>query len=98
NVPIHDVSGFVARLLASRFIGPFTVAVRHGNAYTLELPSDMRLHPRFYVGRLSHTCGPSHLVVMTRRRRRAARPQLLLKPLHLLTEKANLFRHLNTDG
>ncbi|OWY95076.1 hypothetical protein PHMEG_00035024 [Phytophthora megakarya] len=29
--------------------GPFTVTERHGSAYTLELPSDMRLHPTFYV-------------------------------------------------
>ncbi|OWY98037.1 reverse transcriptase [Phytophthora megakarya] len=33
-------------------IGLFTVTERHGSAYTLELPSDMRLHPTFYVGRL----------------------------------------------
>ncbi|OWY94231.1 Pol Polyprotein [Phytophthora megakarya] len=31
---------------------PFTVTERHGSAYTLELPSDMRLNPTFYVGRL----------------------------------------------
>ncbi|OWY95595.1 hypothetical protein PHMEG_00034361 [Phytophthora megakarya] len=33
--------------LAPRFIGPFTVTERHGSAYTLELPPDMRLHPTF---------------------------------------------------
>ncbi|OWZ01321.1 Pol Polyprotein [Phytophthora megakarya] len=52
NLPTHAVSGFGASLLALRFIGPFTVTERHGSAYTLELPSDMRLHPTFYVGRL----------------------------------------------
>ncbi|OWY94780.1 hypothetical protein PHMEG_00035393 [Phytophthora megakarya] len=49
---VGRVSGFGASKLAPRFIGPFTVAERHGNAYTSELPSDMRLHPTFYVGRL----------------------------------------------
>ncbi|OWZ11047.1 Pol Polyprotein [Phytophthora megakarya] len=49
---VGRVSGFGASKLAPRFIGPFTVAERHGSAYTLELPSDMRLHPTFYVGRL----------------------------------------------
>ncbi|OWY97198.1 reverse transcriptase, partial [Phytophthora megakarya] len=55
NNAVHASTGhtpfFVKRgasLLAPRFIGPFTVAERHGNAYTLELPSDMRLHPTFY--------------------------------------------------
>ncbi|OWZ10489.1 hypothetical protein PHMEG_00016656 [Phytophthora megakarya] len=43
NLPTHPVSGFGASLLAPRFIGPFTVTERHGSAYTLELPSDMRL-------------------------------------------------------
>ncbi|KAG3179880.1 hypothetical protein C6341_g7219 [Phytophthora cactorum] len=40
------------QVLAPRFIGPFTVLERHGNAYTLDIPSSMRLHPTFYVGRL----------------------------------------------
>ncbi|OWY97423.1 LOW QUALITY PROTEIN: Pol Polyprotein [Phytophthora megakarya] len=46
------ISGFGASKLAPRFIAPFMVAERHGSAYTLELPSDMRLHPMFYIGRL----------------------------------------------
>ncbi|KAG4037481.1 hypothetical protein PC123_g26955 [Phytophthora cactorum] len=41
-----------ASKLAPRFIGPFTVLERHGNAYTLDIPSSMRFHPTFYVGRL----------------------------------------------
>ncbi|OWZ07934.1 reverse transcriptase, partial [Phytophthora megakarya] len=48
NLPTHAVSGFGASKLAPRFIGPFMVTKRHGNAYRLELPSDMRLHPTFY--------------------------------------------------
>ncbi|OWY91906.1 Pol Polyprotein [Phytophthora megakarya] len=51
-LPTHAVYVFGASKLAPRFIRPFTVAERHGSAYTLELPSDMRLHPTFYVGRL----------------------------------------------
>ncbi|KAG2968613.1 hypothetical protein PC121_g23672 [Phytophthora cactorum] len=51
NLPRHAVSDFGASKLALRFIGPFTVIERHGNAYTLDIPSSMRLHPTFYVGR-----------------------------------------------
>ena len=35
-----------------KFIGPFRVTHRVGNAYTLELPPRMRTPPTFYVGRL----------------------------------------------
>ncbi|GMF70847.1 unnamed protein product [Phytophthora fragariaefolia] len=52
NLAKHAVSDFGASKLAPRFIGPFTVLVKHGNAYTLDIPSSMRLHPTFYVGRL----------------------------------------------
>ncbi|KAG4243885.1 hypothetical protein PC116_g8256 [Phytophthora cactorum] len=52
NLPRHAVSDFGASKLAPCFIGPFTVLERHGNAYTLDIPSSMRLHPTFYVGRL----------------------------------------------
>ncbi|KAG3115678.1 hypothetical protein PI125_g5344 [Phytophthora idaei] len=52
NLPRHVVSDFGASKLAPRFTGPFTVLERHGNAYTLDIPSSMRLHPTFYVGRL----------------------------------------------
>lgn len=38
--------------LAPRFIGPFTVIKVLGDAYTLDISSNMRLHPTFYVGRL----------------------------------------------
>ncbi|KAG3031751.1 hypothetical protein PC121_g24440 [Phytophthora cactorum] len=52
NLPRHAVSDFGASKLALRFIGPFTVLERHGNAYTLDIPSSVRLHPTLYVGRL----------------------------------------------
>ncbi|KAG2798988.1 hypothetical protein PC111_g20613 [Phytophthora cactorum] len=52
NLPRHAVSDFGASKLAPRFIGPFTVLEQHGNAYTLGVPSSMRLHPTFYVGQL----------------------------------------------
>ncbi|KAG3054956.1 hypothetical protein PI125_g25784 [Phytophthora idaei] len=52
NLPRHAVSDFGASKLAPRFTGPFTVLERHGNAYTLDIPSCMRCHPTFYVGRL----------------------------------------------
>ncbi|KAE9172384.1 hypothetical protein PF002_g29582, partial [Phytophthora fragariae] len=52
NLAKHAVSDFGASKLAPRFIGPFTVLAKHGNAYTLDIPSSMRLHPTFYVGRL----------------------------------------------
>ncbi|OWZ05727.1 Pol Polyprotein [Phytophthora megakarya] len=52
NLPTYTVSGLGTSKLAPRFIGPFTVAERHGSAYTLEQPSDMRLHSTFYFGRL----------------------------------------------
>ncbi|KAG2786403.1 hypothetical protein PC129_g10796 [Phytophthora cactorum] len=38
--------------LAPRFIGPFVVKQTLGDAYTLQLPTALRLHPTFYVGRL----------------------------------------------
>ncbi|OWZ19084.1 Pol Polyprotein [Phytophthora megakarya] len=52
NLRTNAVSGFGASKLDPRFIGPFTVAERHGGAYTLELLSDLRLRPTFCVGRL----------------------------------------------
>ncbi|GMG17900.1 unnamed protein product [Phytophthora fragariaefolia] len=52
NLAQHTVSDFGASWLAPHFIGPFTMLANHGNAYTLDIPSSMRLHPTFYVGRL----------------------------------------------
>ncbi|GMF54826.1 unnamed protein product [Phytophthora fragariaefolia] len=51
NLAKYTVSDFGASKLAPRFIGPFTELAKHGNAYTLDIPSSMRLHPTFYVGR-----------------------------------------------
>uniref|UniRef100_A0AAV1UEE7 Tf2-1-like SH3-like domain-containing protein n=1 Tax=Peronospora matthiolae TaxID=2874970 RepID=A0AAV1UEE7_9STRA len=41
-----------ASKLAPRFIGPFTVLQAIGDAYELDIPSSLRLHPTFYVWRL----------------------------------------------
>ena len=38
--------------LAPRFVGPFMVIKIMGDAYTLDIPTAMRLHPTFYVGSL----------------------------------------------
>ncbi|KAF1333703.1 reverse transcriptase, partial [Globisporangium splendens] len=46
------VSNYGSAKLAPKFIGPFTVQRVNGNAYTLDTPSAMKLHPTFYVGRL----------------------------------------------
>ncbi|GMF62443.1 unnamed protein product [Phytophthora fragariaefolia] len=52
NLAKHAVSDFGASQLAPRFIGPFTVLAKYGNAYPPDIPSSMRLHPTFYVGGL----------------------------------------------
>ncbi|KAG3172821.1 hypothetical protein PI126_g1148 [Phytophthora idaei] len=46
------VTNLGASKLAPRFIGPFTVRKVIGDAYTLDIPTSLRLHPTFYVGRL----------------------------------------------
>uniref|UniRef100_A0AAV1TLX1 Tf2-1-like SH3-like domain-containing protein n=1 Tax=Peronospora matthiolae TaxID=2874970 RepID=A0AAV1TLX1_9STRA len=46
------VTNLGASKLAPRSIGPFTVLKAIGDAYTLDIPSSLRLHPTFYVGRL----------------------------------------------
>jgi hypothetical protein len=38
--------------LLPRYIGPFRVVACKGQAYTLDLPSRLRTHPTFYLGRL----------------------------------------------
>ena len=52
NLPTHAVSNLGSTKLLPRFIGPFRIVHRKGDAYTLDIPSGMRLHPTFYVGRL----------------------------------------------
>ncbi|KAG2778518.1 hypothetical protein Pcac1_g11308 [Phytophthora cactorum] len=46
------VTNLGASKLAPHFIGPFTVLKVIGEAYTLDIPTSLRLHPTFYVGRL----------------------------------------------
>ena len=52
NLPLKNISNLGANKLLPRFIGPFTVLSKKGNAYTIDIPSYLRLHPTFYVGRL----------------------------------------------
>ena len=51
NLPRHVVTNVGSDKLLPKFIGPFRVLHRRGNAYTIELPRKMRTHPMFYVGR-----------------------------------------------
>ncbi|KAE8881599.1 hypothetical protein PF003_g34334 [Phytophthora fragariae] len=46
------VTNLGANKLAPRFIGPFKMLKVIRDAYTLDIPTAMRLHPTFYVGRL----------------------------------------------
>ncbi|GMF49417.1 unnamed protein product [Phytophthora fragariaefolia] len=41
-----------ANKLAPRYIGPFNILKVIGDAYTLDIPTAIRLHPTFYVERL----------------------------------------------
>ena len=52
NLPKHAVSNLGSTKLLPRFIGPFKVLERRGDAYKLDIPSYLKLHPTFYVGRL----------------------------------------------
>ncbi|KAJ0391046.1 hypothetical protein P43SY_011815 [Pythium insidiosum] len=52
DLPATAVSNLGSTKLLPRFIGPFTVKAAVGDAYTLDIPTRMRLHPTFYVGRL----------------------------------------------
>ncbi|GMF47901.1 unnamed protein product [Phytophthora fragariaefolia] len=46
------VTNLGASKLTAHFIGPFRVMKVNGEAYTLDIPTSLRLHPTFYVGRL----------------------------------------------
>ncbi|KAE8894403.1 hypothetical protein PF007_g3621 [Phytophthora fragariae] len=46
------VTNLGASNLAPRFIGPFRVMKVNGEAYMLDIPTSLRLHSTFYVGRL----------------------------------------------
>jgi len=59
NLAPQSVSNLGSNKLIPRFIGPFKVIHRQGDAYTLDLPSVMKVHPTFYVGRLK-PYRPSH--------------------------------------
>ena len=56
NLPKHVVTNVGSSKLLPKYIGPFRVLQRRGNAYTIELPRRMRTHPTFYVGRLRPYC------------------------------------------
>ncbi|POM61067.1 Pol protein [Phytophthora palmivora] len=64
NLPLKVVSSVESNKLKHRFIGPFAVLARHGEAYTIDLPKSMTTHPTFSVGRLKlyhDPLGPSSL-------------------------------------
>ncbi|ETI37345.1 hypothetical protein F443_16644, partial [Phytophthora nicotianae P1569] len=46
------ITNLGASKLASRFIGPFKITKVLGDAYKLDIPVSLRLHPTFYVRRL----------------------------------------------
>ena len=52
NLTGHAVTNVGSSKLLPKYIGPFRVFHRKGNAYTIELPRRMRTHPTFYLGRL----------------------------------------------
>ena len=52
NLPKHAITSCASSKLVPKPVGPFAVQRVNGNAYTLDIPSAMRLHPTFYVGRL----------------------------------------------
>ena len=49
---MHVVNNVTSNKLLPKYIGPFTVVKVCGTAYTLDIPSSMKTHPTFYVGRL----------------------------------------------
>ena len=56
NLPRHVVTNVVSSKQLPKYIGPFRVLRRQGNAYTIELPRKMRTHPTFYVERHRPYC------------------------------------------
>ena len=52
NLPKHVVTNVGSSKLLPKYIEPYRVLHRKGNAYKIELPHRMRTHPTFYVGRL----------------------------------------------
>ena len=52
DLPKDALPNMQSTKLVPRFIGPFKIVRCLGDAYTLDIPTKMRLHPTFYVGRL----------------------------------------------
>lgn len=52
NLKDNVVSNLGAHKLLPKYIGPYKIVKCNGHAYTLNMPTSMRLHPTFYVGRL----------------------------------------------
>ncbi len=52
NLKDNVVSNLGSHKLLPKYIGPYKVIQCNGHAYTLNMPTSMRLHPTFYVGRL----------------------------------------------
>ena len=61
DLPKDALPNMQSTKLIPRYIGPFKILKCKGDAYTLDIPSRMRLHPTFYVGRLKeyHPSRPS---------------------------------------
>ena len=55
NIPKHVVTNVGSSKLLPKYIGPFRVRHRKGNAYTIELPRRMRTHPTFMSVVSAHT-------------------------------------------
>ncbi|GMF36911.1 unnamed protein product [Phytophthora fragariaefolia] len=68
------VTNLGANKLAPHFIGPFKILKVIGDAYTLDIPTSMRLHPTFYVGRLKPYV-PATIPALAADRLQPARPQ-----------------------
>ncbi|OWY90254.1 hypothetical protein PHMEG_00041707 [Phytophthora megakarya] len=91
------VTNLGASKLAPHFIGPFQTIKHIGDSYTLKIPPSIRLHPTFYVGRLSLLRFPPRLRRL-RRVRRSSSPtrsssQLATSPISVISP---LWRSLAT--
>ena len=60
NMANDAVSSLGSSKLLPRFLGPFKILKRSGLAYTLDLPSWIRIHPTFYVGLLKPYLSQDH--------------------------------------
>ena len=58
-----SVTNLGANKLSPRYIGPFKVVKVMGNAYTLDIPTAMRLHPTFTSGGSNATGRPSSRLI-----------------------------------